>query len=92
MEELEIGSDEKKRQLEALLQELERRKRDYGITSFKPFGKQEELVKDMVRNATLPFSDRERFRLYWGGNGSGKTAIAMYVTALLALGEDTKKY
>lgn len=46
----------------------------------------------MVRNASLPFSERERFRLYWGGNGSGKTAIAMYVTTLLALGEDTKKY
>ena len=60
--------EEKKRELQLLLEELEKRKRDYAITSFKPFGKQVELLDDMKEDALKPYGDRARFRLYWGGN------------------------
>ena len=49
---------------------MEKRKRDYGITSFVPFGQQKELFEDMKEDALKPYADRARFRLYYGGNGA----------------------
>ena len=70
--------------INALYKKLDERKRNYGIVDFKPQDFQEPLL-NAVNEKNNEWGNRYRFLLYQWGNGSGKTCIAMYTVACLAL-------
>lgn len=81
-------------ELKWLLQKLDERKKNYSIldTKVDKIKKQKELFEDFKNRLLKPINERKRFYLYYGGNGSWKTAISAYITALLAIGSDCEKY
>lgn len=85
---------EKKNEMSVLLKQLEDRRRNYGILDAKmnriPW--QTQLFNDIIDRLNLPLHERLRFYLYYGGNGAWKTFVGAYLTVLMALGYDWKKY
>ncbi len=86
------SKEEKQKQLEILLNEIEERKKKYGIldTKMNRIPQQTQLLED-IRTRAL-HEDKPRFFLYYGGNGAGKSHSWAYITVCLALGQSTKKY
>jgi len=84
----------KKNELSSLLKQLEDRRKYYWILDAKMdrIPKQKELFEDMVKRLESPIQVRKRFYLYYWGNGAWKTFVGAYLTVLMALGYDTKKY
>lgn len=84
------------RELKVLLEMIEKRKKTYWVVDFKFFKtlengevrytwKQKELFES-VRNNEV------QYYLYQGWNGAGKSAIWAYLTVLIAIWENCKKY
>ena len=99
MEELENKelvnlTDEQRTEATELLKLLEDKRKKYGLLSSKldrvPW--QVQLFNDMQERLDKTLENRIRFYLYYGGNGSWKSFVGCYITVLLALGYDTKKY
>jgi len=88
-QEIELLSNEERRQeLVALADLLEKRKKYYGIVdTVLGITKQQEVIELLKR-----VEDRYKWYLYYGWNGSGKTFLWAYVTVCLALGRDTRHY
>lgn len=83
-----LSKEERRQQLVALADLLEKRKKYYGIVdTVLGITKQQEVIQLLER-----VTDRYKWYLYYGGNGSGKTFLGAYVTVCLALGRDTKRY
>lgn len=84
----------KKNELSSLLKQLEDRRKFYWILDAKmdriPW--QMKLYNDVLTRLNDPIQKRKRFYLYYGGNGAWKTFVGAYLTVLLALWYDTKKY
>lgn len=74
-----------------LYKQIDERKRNYWLIDFKPQDFQQPLL-DAVNEKGEKGGNRYRFLLYQGGNGSGKTCIAMYTVACLALWELCRSY
>jgi len=81
-------------ELKQLLWMLDERSKYYWIldTKVDKIPKQLELFNDFKNRLNTPIAERSRFYLYYGGNGSGKTAWWAYITALLAIWEECSKY
>ena len=77
--------------INALYKRLDERKRHYGLIDFKPQEKQQPLIS-AINEKDETWSNKYRFLLYQGWNGSGKTCITMYAVACLALGELCRNY
>lgn len=97
METTKLTNDNKEElelELKHLLSKLENRKKNYSILDTKTdrIPKQKELFQDFKDRLNYPISERTRFYLYYGWNGSWKTGISAYITALLAMGSDCYKY
>lgn len=87
-----VSIEDKKRQLELLLNEIEERKKNYSIidTRLDKIPQQKQLLEDIKlrrENALNP-----RFFLYYWWNGAGKTAVWAYITVCLALWFQVKKF
>lgn len=69
----ELTEEQKKRQLEVILSQIETRKKNYGIldTKMNRIPQQHQLLNDIKDRADSP--DKPRYFLYYGGNGAGKT-------------------
>jgi hypothetical protein len=67
------SKEEKQKQLEILLNEIEERKKKYSIldTKMDRIPQQALLLEDIKNRNTHP--DKPRFFLYYGGNGAGKS-------------------
>lgn len=85
---------EKKNEMGALLKQLEDRRKQYWILDAKMnrIKWQTELFQDIIDRLNLPIGERFRFYLYYGGNGAWKSFVGAYLTVLMALWYDTKKY
>lgn len=92
MNETNIESQES--ELKQLLGYLEERTKSYAIldTSMDKIPKQKELFNDFKTRLDTSIAERIRFYLYYGGNGSWKTAAGAYITSLLAIWNDCAKY
>lgn len=88
------GDDAIENELKMLLQQLEERKKNYWIvdTTVDKIPQQKQLFEDFKMRLSQSMSERKRFYLYYGWNGSGKTAISAYITSLLAIWGDCEKY
>lgn len=84
----------KKNEMGALLIQLENRRKNLWILDSKMnrVKWQTELFNDILKRLEMPIEERYRFYLYYGGNGSWKSFVGAYITVLLALWYDTKKY
>lgn len=84
----------KKNELASLLLQLEDRRKKYWIldATMDRIKWQKELFNDIIERINKPIAERFRFYLYYGGNGAWKTHSGAYITVLLALWYDTKKY
>lgn len=85
---------DKKIELGGLLKQLDDRRKSYWILDAKmnKIPGQTELFNDMINRLLMPIGERYRFLLYYGGNGSWKSFVGAYLTVLLALWYDWKKY
>ena len=81
-------------ELKSLLTKIDDRKRRYWILDMRvdKIPQQQQLFNDFRDRLLLPQNERTRFYLYYGWNGSWKTAISAYITALLAIWWDCEKY
>ena len=81
-------------QLRKILEQIEKRKKLYWICDVKVdmIPQQKAMFGDLVERLNSDYEDRIRFYLYYWGNGAWKTFIWAYVTVLMALGEDGKKF
>lgn len=84
----------KKNEMGALLKQLEDRRKQYGIIDAKMdrIKGQTELFQDILDRLNLPIAERFRFYLYYWWNWAGKSFVGAYLTVLMALGYDGKKY
>lgn len=87
-------SEERKLELIRLLEILDNRKKYYSILETQLQPHQFQVIWDFLEKwvydwKTLP---KNKFILFQGWNGAGKTALLMYVTVLLALWTTWKKY
>lgn len=94
MEWIELLSPEKRAEATELLNLLDAKRKKYWILSSKldrvPW--QVQLFNDMEERLDKKLEERVRFYLYYGWNWSWKSFVGCYITVLLALGYDTKKY
>ena len=74
-----------------LLKELEERKLKYPILDFHPQSYQQEFV-DALAMRNPDWTPRWKFIVFLWGNGSWKTVTCAYLTILMAMGEEVKKY
>lgn len=88
----EVAEENKKRELQLILDEIEARKAKYSIvsTTLDRIPQQVRLLNDMKTRLEQEF--RPRYFLYYGWNGAGKSFCWAYITVLLALWQTTKKY
>lgn len=84
----------KRNEMGSLLLRLEERRKKYWILDAKMdrVKGQIEIFADIINRLAIPIERRVRFYLYYWGNGSGKSFVGAYITVLLALWYDTKKY
>lgn len=89
-----LSQEETESELRKLLWMLEEREKNFWIldTTMEKIPKQKELFNDFKERLNSSIADRKRFYLYYGGNGSGKTAAGAYITSLLAIWNDCAKY
>ena len=79
------------KELEALYKQLKERKQKRWLLDFKAQDYQQEVIDNVVARNIL-WELMYKYLLFQGGNWSGKTALAMYIVALLALWDEGKKY
>lgn len=94
MTHVDILAEDNEKELKELLWLLEERTKNYWIldATMERIPKQKELFNDFKNRLNLPIAERIRFYLYYGGNGSWKTAAGAYITSLLAIWNDCAKY
>ncbi len=97
---LENLAPEKRKEIEVLLAEIERREKFYSITEFNYWQKegkkyipqQKQIVGDFISRIALPYDQRPRYYLYFWGNWAWKTAVGSFLTSVLAMGTSGSKF
>lgn len=86
--------ESRKRELAIILDAIDRRKKKYAIvdTKLDRIPQQKLMFDTMVERLKKPINQRVRFYLYFWWNWAWKTLLGAYLTVLLALGHEGKKY
>lgn len=85
---------QKQKELGYLVDAIERRKKHYAIvdTRLDRIPQQQLMFNTMKDRVIRSPRERIRFYLYFGWNGAGKSLLWAYLTVLMALGHEGKKY
>jgi len=90
-EDLDKLTIEERSGINRLLKEINERKRKYPILDVKLLPHQQKFL-EAVKARNPDWTPRWKFIVFLGWNGSWKTFTNMYLTMLMALWEDCKKY
>lgn len=91
LENLKNLSNEDREKVEMILAELKERKARYPILNFKPLPYQQEFL-EAIKAKNEDWTPKFKFIVFFWWNWSWKTAFSAYVTMLIALWEECKKY
>lgn len=91
---LNLLDDEKLKEAKRLLALMDKRKRDYGLTTFDydRIPQQRELLDYYRDRLNKNVNERHLGVLYYWGNWAGKTAIWSNITSRLAIWKNSDKY